>query len=263
MTGWLPTVALRCATFNLLHGLNLANGRVELSAAADAIAALDVDLVALQEVDRSQPRSGRTDQVGELARRLGWHGVFGAALNGSPDRSWVTADPASGGETDGRPAYGVGLLSRWPLRRAVRIRLPGGGDGARKPGATPGRPGWDYEPRVALAATLTVDGIDVRVVSTHLSYLPWRGLAQLRAAAGAVDRGLPSVLLGDLNLAAWAVRLTLPGWRHVGGAATYPTWRPRLQLDHILVRGAIRVRGTAVAERSCSDHLPIVCHLQL
>jgi len=63
------------------------------------IAALDVDLVAVQEVDRELDRSGRRDQVGELARRLGWHSVFVPSLLGDPRGSWTdvpaTGDPSS------------------------------------------------------------------------------------------------------------------------------------------------------------------------
>ncbi len=257
------TVVLRCATYNLLHGINVKGGQIDLNAAADAIAALDVDVVALQEVDRDQPRSGRADQIGELAQRLGWHGEFAAALHGSPDHSWVRAGDDASPAADGTAAYGVGLLSRWPLRRMARVSLPGGGDGARTPGATPSRPGWDYEPRVALAATVTVHGIDVRVLSTHLSYLPWRAIAQLRAAGRALTSGLPTVLLGDLNLPAWTVRGALPGWRHAGGTATYPAWRPRFQFDQVLVRGPVVVTGNRVAGTSSSDHLPLICMLEL
>lgn len=252
-------VLVRCATYNLLHGIDMATGRIDLDAAARAIEALAVDVVALQEVDREQSRSGRVDQIEELAARLGWHGRFAAALRGSPDRAWSSspADDAHG------PAYGVGLLSRWPFARSTRLALPGGGDGARRPGATPGRPGWDHEPRVALAASITVDGIEVRFVSTHLSYLPWRAIAQLRAATSSLDAEQPTVLLGDLNLPAWVVRALLRRWDHAGGSPTYPAWRPRVQVDQALVHGGVVVREATVASASSSDHLPLICLLEL
>ena len=58
---------MRIATFNLLHGLDVRSNRVDLDAIAEAIDALDVDVVAVQEVDRGLPRSGELDQVAELA----------------------------------------------------------------------------------------------------------------------------------------------------------------------------------------------------
>ena len=45
-------MTVRIATFNLLHGLDVRSNRVDLDAAAEAIEALDVDVVAVQEVDR-------------------------------------------------------------------------------------------------------------------------------------------------------------------------------------------------------------------
>jgi endonuclease/exonuclease/phosphatase family metal-dependent hydrolase len=82
MSGW----TVRLATYNLLHGLSLHSGRVDLPAVAELIARLGADLVAVQEVDRCQERSGGTDQVAVLAERLGMEAVFAPALLGSPER---------------------------------------------------------------------------------------------------------------------------------------------------------------------------------
>lgn len=256
------------ATFNLLHGIDIRTRAADLGAAAEAIAALDADAVALQEVDRGLTRSGGDDQVAVLAERLGCHGVFAPALLGDPDVSW-TAVPAGG--DPGGPAYGVGLLSRLPLDAHRAVTLPGGGDGARppaNPGATrPPSPGWDREPRTAVLARLRAGDVAVTVCSTHLSYLPWRGIAQLRTllaeAAAAAGDGV-AVLLGDLNLPAWGARLlATDGWRHAGGPPTYPAWKPRLQVDHLLTRGPVTVRSVRAADPGPSDHLPLVALLAL
>jgi endonuclease/exonuclease/phosphatase family metal-dependent hydrolase len=249
---------LRVASYNLLHGISLRSGHVDLPAAAAAIGALDADVVALQEVDRALPRSGEADQVGELAAALGMDARFAPALLGSPDASWDEV-----GDTDpGSAAYGVGLLSRLPIRTVARVPLPGGGAATRAPGASPSNPGWDREPRVALVADLALDDTAVlRVTSTHLSYLPWRGVAQLACAArAAADGDAPAALVGDLNLPASAVRVLLAaaGWQHAGGGATYPAWEPRVQVDQILVRGGLEVVDVAVGEAGPSDHLPLV-----
>ncbi|MBA2529052.1 MAG: endonuclease, partial [Euzebyales bacterium] len=99
---------LRVASCNLLHGVDMRNGRVDVDTVLDAVAALDVDVVALQEVDRAQERSGGVDQTAALAERMAAQGVFGPALLGSPDTSWT----AVGHEDPGGPAYGVALVSR-------------------------------------------------------------------------------------------------------------------------------------------------------
>jgi endonuclease/exonuclease/phosphatase family metal-dependent hydrolase len=253
---------LRIGTFNLLHGMDMRTGRVDLAAAAHAIAALRLDVVALQEVDRALPRSGGVDQVAALAAELGLRGVFGPALLGDPDTRWT----AIGARDPGGPAYGVGLLSALPIVDSCRAVLPGGGDGGRAPGASPANPGWDREPRTALTGVLDVGGRALRVTSVHLSYLPWRGLAQLRAAARAAvgDGGEPAVLAGDCNLPVWPVRSLLGGaWTHAGGAPTYPAWGPRLQVDQIAVTGSVEIVAVEVAPAGPSDHLAVIATLDV
>lgn len=254
------SVDLRVATWNVLHGMDLRRGGQNgLAEVAEAIAALSADIVALQEVDRDQPRSGSTDQIAWLADRLGWSGVFGAALFGSPDTSWTAVTgPDSGGA-----AYGVGLLSRLPVRSVRTLRLPGGGDGARRATTSPSRPGWDREPRVAVSAELVLGGRSVWCTTTHLSYLPWRGLRQLRVVAGAAEHdGAPAILLGDLNLPPNVVRPVTRRWSHAGGDLTYPASDPRMQVDHILVRG-LDVRSARVGDAAGSDHRPVVADVTL
>jgi endonuclease/exonuclease/phosphatase family metal-dependent hydrolase len=254
---------LRVVSYNLLHGIDLQSGpTIDLAASADIISALDPDIVALQEVDRAQRRSGGVDQVAELARRLDMTGVFGAALRGDPDQAW---EPAGTGTSED-PTYGVGLLSRDPEPIARRRPLPGGGAGQRSPNASPSRPGWDREPRVALEATVRAGGSRVTVVVTHLSYLPLRAVRQLRVAAAAVAAADgPRLLVGDLNLPAWLVRAGAGriGLRHAGGQPTFPAWRPRLQMHHVLVAGPVAVRRAVAHPTTSSDHRPLVVDLEL
>lgn len=255
-----PHGILRVATYNLLHGISVRTGALDFVAAAEAVAALDADVVAVQEVDRGLPRTGHVDQVAELAQRTGLHGVFGPALLGNPDSRWQGVD----GDDPGGPAYGVGLLTSQPLSDVERVALPGGGDGERQPNASPQNPGWDNEPRVVLCGVLEVGGVAVQIATAHLSYLPWRGLAQLRAAAGVAGAGGgPAVLIGDFNLPVWPVRMALPGWTHGGGQPTYPSWDPRLQVDQIIVRGGVRVAEVGVGPAATSDHLPLLAALEL
>ncbi|HZG90273.1 MAG TPA: metal-dependent hydrolase, partial [Pseudonocardia sp.] len=67
---------MRVGTWNLLHGLDIRTGRVDLGAVADAVLELDVEVLAVQEVDRGLDRSGGTDQLAALADKLGWFGEF-------------------------------------------------------------------------------------------------------------------------------------------------------------------------------------------
>lgn len=277
-------IPLRVASVNLLHGLDVATGSVDMAATAAGVAGLAADVVALQEVDRAQPRSGEVDQAAVVAAVMGGEHRFAAALAGDPDRRWV---PAGGRDVDG-PAYGIALVSRWPIVDAVTVALPGGAAAARATAPAPGRPGYDREPRVALRAILDLAGRRTTVTVVHLSYLPWRGGAQLRVAAAAAvpppaddpaagldvptdggagdtrDAGYaPALLTGDFNLPVWAVRALARGWRHGGGAPTFPSWRPRAQPDQLLARGRVAIDAAWAGPRLTSDHLPLLAQLRV
>jgi hypothetical protein len=87
---------LRVATFNLLHGQPMDPAGRPLPAPLDspadaaaplaaAVGALDADVLALQEVDRYQERSGLVDQAAVAAAALGARDYrFAAAVVGRP-----------------------------------------------------------------------------------------------------------------------------------------------------------------------------------
>ena len=62
---------MRVASFNILHGRALSDQRVDLDRLAEAIGLLNPDILALQEVDRLQPRSHGADPHGRAAEAMG------------------------------------------------------------------------------------------------------------------------------------------------------------------------------------------------
>ncbi|MFI6071640.1 endonuclease/exonuclease/phosphatase family protein [Actinoplanes sp. NPDC051343] len=256
---------MRLATFNLLHGRSLSDGTVHADRVAAAVAALDADVLGLQEVDKAQPRSGLLDLTAIAADAMNApvH-RFAAAVVGTPGETW---QPWRSDDDNLHPLYGIALVSRFPVLRWQITRLPGAP--VRSPVLLPGGGGIALlkdEPRVLLAAVIDAPGGPVTVATTHLSFVPGWNLRQLRHAVRAL-RALPPprVLLGDLNLPAAVVR-AFTGWRPLGRAATYPSPSPRAQLDHVLLdpRGAHPV-GPVVqvcAPRvDVSDHRPLVVQL--
>lgn len=258
----LPTI--RLATWNLLHGRSLHHGQVladDLHAGAQM---LDADVVALQEVDRSQPRSSGADQAAVVAAGLGasWH-RFVPALWGEPGGRWEAATDAqrSTAEPDAsRPGYGIALVSRLPVLDWAVLSFPPARIGM--PLLVPGRGlvKVDDEPRLALAARVEGPGGPLTVVATHLSFVPGVNVRQLRAITRwAESWPAPRVLLGDLNMPgrvpAWA-----SGWRQMARLATYPSWKPRVQFDHVLAHPAtpVSVSGAVSRRLPVSDHNPVV-----
>ncbi|MFI7427939.1 endonuclease/exonuclease/phosphatase family protein [Micromonospora sp. NPDC049836] len=258
---------MRLATFNLLHGRSLTDGLVDPDRLAAAVTTLDADVLALQEVDRDQSRSGNLDLTAIAARALDApEHRFAAAVVGTPGERFrpLTHDDDGHGE----PLYGVGLVSRHPVRtwQVTRLRPAP----VRSPIYAPG-PGGGLvllrdEPRVVLAAVLDTPHGPLTVAATHLSFVPGWNMLQLRRVVRAL-RALPAprILLGDLNLPAGAARL-LTGWRPLGRRPTYPAGQPRVQLDHVLAdrRGLDRLPPVTAVHTplsTISDHRPLIVDL--
>jgi endonuclease/exonuclease/phosphatase family metal-dependent hydrolase len=248
---------LRVATWNVRTCRTREGDRVDLDLAAATLRSLDADLVALQEVDREQERSGRVDQARALGEALGMRWRYAPALLGPAQRAgaWRRAEP---GADPGGPAYGIALLSRPALEAVETLALP--------------RPHGRGEPRVAMVARVPVGERRLSVAATHLSFQPRHAVAQLRALqrhlAGAPA---PRLLLGDLNLWLPVVRLvSLPGWRPLVRGGTFRNHPPgsalpTVQIDHVLATAAgdLRVRRTRIAAGPVSDHRAAVVDLEL
>lgn len=252
---------LRIASFNLLSGRSIPDGTVDPGRLKASVAALAPDVLAVQEVDRGQARSHHADQPELVSRALGAvAGRFVATVDGTPGSS---PSPINGPD---RPQYGIGIFSRRPVAEWHVLRLrPARG---RFPLALPTRPPqvlWlPDEPRAAVA--LVLEEPRITVACTHLSFVPGVNALQLRA----VRRWLehlpgPRVLLGDLNLPAGLAR-RLTGFTPLVTAPTFPSFGPRMQLDHALASGlpaGSRVEGTVHERLPISDHRALEIRLEL
>ncbi len=251
---------MRLASFNVLHGRSLADGQVSTERLVAACASLDADVLALQEIDRNQGRSGHVDQTAAVADGMGavaWR--FEPALIGEPGATWEAA--VDGDEAATSAGYGVGLVSRLPVRawHVVRLRAAK----VRAPVAVPGGRGrfilLPDEPRVVLAAEVETGDGPLVVATTHLSFVPGWNLVQLRRVTRALAAlGLPCVLLGDLNVPG-GLPARCTGWRPLARIKTFPGEKPSMQIDHALGHGTIPVVATASAlELPLSDHRALV-----
>ena len=125
--------------------------------------------------------------------------------------------------------------------------------------------GRDRVRRAAVVADITVDGTPLSVVGTHMSHLHmgshrhWLALRRLLATDARPD----AVLSGDMNLWGPPVRAFLPEWHRAVKGRTWPAWHPHSQIDHILVRGALRVCSGEVLPAVGSDHRPVRAELAL
>ena len=235
-----------------------ATARAVMRATAEQIAELAPDVVALQEVDLGQARSGRLHQAAFLAEELGMPTCRFAAsyagpavgLRRRPLRS------ALGSPTDdvfgllraavgaGPIGYGNALISRFPVAGWHVKRLGRGPSSIVKRGER----SWDprsykvftASSRVMVAATLDLPedvGGPARRLSVASTHLATRGSMAARqlAAAWAALAGLPGphLLVGDYNLGAEQVDALGLG-RTVGEGHTFPAADPTRRIDHVL-----------------------------
>lgn len=204
-----------------------------LSAIAGLLAHYDV--VALQEADGGSRRTGRVNQVEYLARV----GRF---------PFWYSQTNRNIGDL-ARP--GNGLLSRLEPVRVEAHDLPG---------LIPGRG--------ALCAVYGEADRQLAVVSLHLAlgYVSQR--VQMDYIATLVSEFPWVVVMGDLNmdtrsraLQGFLVRSGLRG--QPLASKTFPSWRPRRGLDHILMSPGLELVQSGVLDFSLSDHLPVMAEIRL
>jgi endonuclease/exonuclease/phosphatase family metal-dependent hydrolase len=132
-------------------------------------------ILGLQEVDRHKKRTGHSNTVKALAEELGLHYAWAAP---------PAAKPKDEEET------GVAILSVYPLSDVKRIVLP--------------HPGPNQRRRVALGATVDIDGKQWRIYSAHAEtrISVDKKMEQFNAILEDLARypaDMPAVVMGDLN----------------------------------------------------------------
>lgn len=245
-------VHLRLMSYNIHVGVGM-DKKQDLKRIADVIKLYGCDLVGLQEVDRGVQRTGRVDEIKELARLTGMDYAFAHNLD------------YQGGQ------YGVAVLSRFPIlaidhRRYANTR--------------------ERERRGFIRVEVEVKGRRLNFVTTHLDYQFADGrLFETRQMLDALaDVRGPLIVTGDFNEEPWAGVYELmskagfaDGWRrsHAGSVeahgvgATYPADKPTKRIDYIFYRGLGEDRppeqdedaSEAVPDTLASDHRPVVIGL--
>lgn len=231
---------LRVMTFNIQSG---ARG---LEGVAEVIRQARPDIVALQEVDLGSRRASGQNQAAVLAERTGLehHAHF------------RTTDLHGG-------AYGIALLSRFPLEALAQYPLP------VPRGA---------EPRTVVHALMRVAGREVSVYLTHLIRQPFNSDIRMRQSAliaGLLARDpRPKLLMGDLNDGpdSRTVRLLRRDLMDVfaasgqGPEGTYPLplpFSPTMRIDYVLASEAFVPLRSAVLRVGASDHYPVIADVRL
>lgn len=147
--------------------------------------------------------------------------------------------------------WGLGLFSDQPLRDITVVDL--------------GRLPRERVRRVAIMATLDIEGCPISIIAVHGAHLShgsplW--FARLRRAIATLPTAQPCIVAGDFNAWTPVVRVLLRGWRPMAKGRTWPWPRPHSQIDHVLTRGSWRRMGTGTRDGG-SDHRALYVDLEL
>ena len=269
---------MRVVTWNLLHGIALtqSESRPGLAKIAGQISA---DIIGLQEVDRNQPRSDYEHQTEVVAQAMGLpHWIFAPSVTGTPGESWESADDSHVHTNDHlpnsktQPHYGVGLASRYPMTNVEVLRFKAAP--LSLPLLFPGNPRPRIikvadEPRLAIIADLETPAGIITVATAHLSFVPGYNVKQIRALSKHLAaRKNPVLIIGDFNLPG-QISARVTGWDSLAKLPTYPTFKPRIQFDHMLARG-FGAENVKLAKASAhtlaleiSDHCALVVEISI
>lgn len=192
------------------------------------------DLVGLQEIDAGSLRTGFVNQAEYLARRADF-----------PFWQYQTNR-----KLGNLARHSNGFLSRYRPMETRQYKLPG----------LPGRGA------LMVRFGQYTDSLAVFVV--HLALGKRARLRQVAFLSGLINQYPYSVVMGDFNCDPGslemktllkATNLMLPEDR----AVTFPSWRPRRHLDHILVSPGLKVEKTYSPRLQYSDHLPVAMEVIL
>lgn len=273
---------MRIVTANLCCGTTPEGTRGDLTATGRALLELDPDVVALQEIDHRQARSGFHPQLRHITAGLGWSpescamssffagGARGVRLPSqwtAPHRKGRLArataplfdacEPALGG-------FGVALLTRWPVHAWGRLRLGAARPRLRRRDTAKWYRSWNVywgQNRGLLMAHIAHPDGDVRVGATHLELGEQTATHQLRASWQAINRNWdrPAFLAGDFNMGDSLVR-NVAGVSEANDATapTFPRTQPTSQIDHVLTSPEVTVVACETHELPVGDHLALV-----
>jgi len=203
----------------------------------DRIAALasDFDIVGIQESDAGSLRSGFINQTEYLADR----GQFPL---------WYDQTNRNLGHF---AQHSLGLLSRFRPSEISEVRLPG---------MIPGRG--------ALCVRFGEGESALLLLIVHLALGARARTRQFESLVEVMGSHRNVILMGDLNCRSESAEMRRLLRRTdlsepVHGLHTFPSWRPRRNIDHILVSASIQVDSVRVLNYTISDHLPIAMDVTL
>lgn len=226
---------LKVLTYNIHHANPPSKeGYIDMAAVANVIRKADADLVALQELDVNNSRSGsQLDQAAELGRLTGMHHFFAKGID------------YRGGE------YGIAILSKYPFTDTQRYALPM-------------KENTGGEPRtLALVMIEPEKGKQIAFANTHLDLHEENRLVQAEFIVNILKtQTAPVIFCGDLNAEPGSPVLQI--FQQIletksDDGPTYPEKTPLNRLDYIMYtpQQFQLEKQHLIPEQYASDHWPV------
>ncbi|MHB1988424.1 MAG: endonuclease/exonuclease/phosphatase family protein [Acidimicrobiales bacterium] len=253
------------ATFNLHAGMDGYGRRFDV---IEACRHLSADVLFLQEVFYPADGPSQAQEIGDalglncFELRLAQSWRIRSELATATSEAWEPRRPYPrarralrvGGslkrDDPSRHAYdegmwGLAVLTRESAVSSEALEL--------------GRLRRDFTSRAALSVRLQSGLV---VVGTHMAHFTHGSAIHLRHLGSALPPSDdPAILGGDMNFWGPPIEALLWGWRRAARGKTWPSWRPRHQLDHLFVTRSVRSVAGGPVRAGNSDHLPLRAQL--
>ena len=255
---------MKIASWNIMHGEIVTPGKSDdaLALFKESVLAINAQVIGLQEVDHSHPRSGSINQAKEIAQSMKAQDWAFAPCFYVIDDQQINIDPKetpiiTNANESTTAAYGIAIISRIPVQEWRRHNLPLAKLGKFMTISTNGKLVRIYatdHSRCALAAVLA----DVILINVHLSFIwpfNWRQFQSVKKWASELEAEFkrPVFIMGDLNLRrlGWGNR-----WHSLIDSVTFPVWKPKRQIDYFLSKNVFNV-SSHIYTSAISDHFAI------
>jgi endonuclease/exonuclease/phosphatase family metal-dependent hydrolase len=220
-------------TWRVLTWNILGSRQPNLDVVGEVISGYLPDVVALQEVQRRQARG--------LARRLDWRVAWKRKHYPYSPLVWWRAE-------------GLAILTPHSVSELASASI------------SPGVSSWTFKHRVAMAITVTRQGVALRLANTHLASRDADArIAQARRVLPVLGDRRPAVVAGDFNASDELEIIRefgVAGLVDPGGDSSSPAIAPVRRIDYILIPRDATVITTSTPDggeqwHQLSDHLPV------
>jgi len=242
-------VTIRVMTYNIHHGEGI-DSVIDISRISEMILDNEIDIAALQEVDKGVKRTNKIDIPELLAEQTGINYSFHKNINYQE------------GE------YGNCILSRFPIISDTNFHYSMLREG---------------EQRGLLQTIINFDGIQITIMNTHLDYREDDSERNLNVKQifEKVENypDVPIIIVGDFNDGPKSrthlqmKKKFIDVWEYLSDESgfTYPTENPSKRIDYIYLMNLedqskkVRIIPTRIftLKSIASDHLPVIAEFEI